>query len=229
MQRAVRGAFELMAGPNPAESRRRYDRYAAAYDRQLAPLRFAHERIRGDAIGRLRLRPGDRVIDAGCGTGASFPGLVAVVGPNGRVIGVDQSGGMLAQARRRIARVGWDNVELIHAPVQQAKLPSGVDAALFFFTHDLLRTPAALDNVVDAVRSGGRIAAAGVRRPPVWVLLPVALPALAVMRRYATTTEGLQQPWNLLADRVHDTNVELRILRTIYLAAGTRQRERGAR
>jgi len=216
-----------MPGPNPAEARRRYDRYAATYDRQLAPLRIIQERVRRDTIHRLGLRPGDRVIDIGCGTGASFAGLVEAVGPDGRVIGVDQSAGMLAEARRRTKRAGWDNVALIHASVQQAKLPSGVDAALLFFTHDLLRTPPALDKVVGAVRPGGLIATAGVRRPPGWVL-SAALPLLALMHRYVTTTEGLHEPWDLLADRLRDTDVELHVLGIIYVASGTRPGERGA-
>jgi len=217
----MRGVLKLMAGPNPAKARRSYDRYAATYDRQLALLRFVQERIRRDTIVRLELRPGDTALDVGCGTGASFAGLVSAVGSDGRVIGVDLSGGMLAEARQRIELAGWDNVELIHAPVQHAKLPSGVDAALFFFTHDLLRTPPALDNVVGAVRPGGRIATAGARRPARRAL-PVALPILGLMRRYVTTSEGLHQPWDLLADRLRDTEVELRIYGIIYMATGTR-------
>ena len=46
-------------------------------------------------------------------------------------------------ATKRIADEGWTNVELIEAPVEEAKLPDA-DAAIFFFTHDLMRTPAAL-------------------------------------------------------------------------------------
>src|SRR5437763_8910191 len=208
-----------MTGPDPVEARRRYDRYAATYDRQLAPLRAVQGRIRRATVARLEVRPGDTVLDVGCGTGASFPALVAAVGPAGRVVGVDQSDGMLEQARRRVEQAGWPNVELIRAPVQEASLPAG-DRALLFFTHDLLRTPAALDNVVGALRSGGRVATAGARRPPAW-LLPLALPVLALMRRYVTTTEGLDRPWDLLAERLADLEVDLRSLGTIYVAVGS--------
>jgi demethylmenaquinone methyltransferase/2-methoxy-6-polyprenyl-1,4-benzoquinol methylase len=213
-----------MPGPDPAKARRRYDRYAPTYDRQLALLRSFQNRIRRDAIARLGLRSGDTVLDVGCGTGASLPHLVAAVGSAGRVVAIDQSGGMLAQARHRVESAGWVNVELIEAPVQEAAIPGGVDAALLFFTHDLLRTPAALGNVVGSLRPGGRIATAGARRPPAW-LVPLALPLLALMRRYVTTTEGLDRPWDLLAEQVGSMDVELRLLGAVYLAVGATPRQ----
>jgi hypothetical protein len=54
-------------------------------------------------------------------------------------------------------------------------------------------------------------------------------PVLALMRRYVTTTDGLHEPWDLLADRVRDTDVELHVLGIIYVATGTRPHERGAK
>ena len=211
-------------GPDRVESRRRYDRMAVEYDRQLgqqsSPLGRYLESVRKRAVAALQLKPGQTVIDVGCGTGASFARLVAAVGRDGRVIGVDQSGGMLEVATKRIADERWTNVELIEAPGQEAKLPD-VDAAIFFFTHDLLRTPAALDNVRAAVRPGGRVVTAGMKRPSLW-LTPVTLPAWLVMRRYITTNEGLAKPWNLLANRLDDVRFESLLLGAIYIVAGRR-------
>jgi hypothetical protein len=59
----------------------------------------------------------------------------------------------------------------------------------------------------------------------VWVL-PAALPLLALMRRYVTTTDGLHEPWDMLAERLRDMDVELQVLGIIYVATGTRPRER---
>lgn len=160
------------------------------------------------------------MIDVGCGTGASFARLVAAVGRDGRVVGVDQSGGMLAVARQRVADEGWTNVELIEAPVEEAKLPDA-DAAIFFFTHDLMRTPSALDNVTTAVRPGGRVVTAGAKRPSLW-LAPSALAARLIMRRYITTDEGVAKPWDLLADRLEDVTYESLLLGAIYIVAGRR-------
>ncbi len=211
-------------GPDRVEARRRYDRMAVDYDCQLG-LRSSRitrylEGVRKRAVAELQLKPGQAVIDVGCGTGASFARLIAAVGRDGRVVGVDPSGGMLEVATKRIADEGWTNVGLIEAPVQEARLPDA-DAAIFFFTHDLMRTPAALDNVTTAVRPGGRVVTAGMKRPSLW-LAPIALPARLIMRRYITTDEGLAKPWDLLADRLENVTSESLLLGAIYIVAGRR-------
>jgi ubiquinone/menaquinone biosynthesis C-methylase UbiE len=210
-----------MSGPNTGEARERYNRYAPTYDRQLKSLRRIQEGIRHRAIDQLNLASGDAVLDVGCGTGASFAALVDAVGPAGRVIGVDQSEGMLREARRRVERHGWRNVDLIEAPVQDAAIPSGVDAALFFFTHDLLQTPTALENVLDSLQPGGRVVTAGARRPAPWIV-PLVLPVLLLIRRYVTTSQGLAQPWKELEDRVPEIDVKLSHLGVIYVAIATK-------
>jgi cyclopropane fatty-acyl-phospholipid synthase-like methyltransferase len=63
----------------------------------------------------LHLKAGDRVLDVGCGPGGSFPYLVHAVGQSGQVIGVEISPEMSINARRRIAKNGWRNVQVIEA------------------------------------------------------------------------------------------------------------------
>jgi ubiquinone/menaquinone biosynthesis C-methylase UbiE len=214
----------MTGGPDRVEARRRYDSIAVDYDRYLGMqsnrLGRYLEGVRKRAVAALQLKPGQTVIDVGCGTGASFARLIAAVGRDGRVIGVDQSGGMLEVAAKRIADEGWTNVELIEAAVEETRLPDA-DAAIFFFTHDLVRTPAALDNVTTAVRPGGRVVTAGFQRPSSW-LARIALPARLIMRRYITTDEGLAKPWDLLAERLDDVTSESLLLGAIYIAAGRR-------
>jgi ubiquinone/menaquinone biosynthesis C-methylase UbiE len=211
-------------GPDPREARNRYDEMSPEYDhhlgQQLSRIGRYLEGIRKSALSELQVRPGQTVIDVGCGTGASFARLVKTVGRDGRVIGVDQSPGMLAVAARRTEQEGWTNVELIEAPVQEARLPKA-DAALLFFTHDLLRTPAALDNVVSSVCPGGRIVAAGMKRPSMW-LAPIALAVQLIMSRYVTTDEGQAKPWDLLADRLENLSSKIHLLGAIYIVAGSR-------
>ncbi|NEA48310.1 methyltransferase domain-containing protein, partial [Streptomyces sp. SID10815] len=52
------------------------------------------------AVAELGLREGDRVLDAGCGTGRALPELRAAVGASGVVVGVDLTWAMLAAAVR---------------------------------------------------------------------------------------------------------------------------------
>ncbi|GAA1158077.1 class I SAM-dependent methyltransferase [Nesterenkonia sandarakina] len=66
-------------------------------------------------IELLELTAGEQVLDLGCGTGMNFPLLQDQVGPNGRIVGIDRSADMLAQARKKATRQGWDNVILIQA------------------------------------------------------------------------------------------------------------------
>lgn len=106
------------------------------------------------AMDRLDLRPGQRVVDLGCGAGRTTVELASRVGPGGSVVGVDISAGMLAAARERAARLGAGNVEFVHADVQVHDLGEArFDAAYSRFGVMFFADPvAAFANVRRALR-----------------------------------------------------------------------------
>jgi cyclopropane fatty-acyl-phospholipid synthase-like methyltransferase len=70
------------------------------------------------AMDLLELRPGQRVVDLGCGSGRTTLELADRDGSGGEVVGVDISAEMLARGRERAARRGVGNVEFVHGDVQ---------------------------------------------------------------------------------------------------------------
>ncbi|GHE61538.1 methyltransferase [Streptomyces spiralis] len=80
------------------------------------------------AVAELGLREGDRVLDAGCGTGRALPPLRAAVGASGTVVGADLTPAMLQAA----ARAGRDkDGHLLLADVGALALRSGAFDAVF--------------------------------------------------------------------------------------------------
>lgn len=195
----------------------RYRRLARGYD--YATRRI--ERKRRRAIELLRLRPGDTVLDAACGTGSALQALARAVGPEGRVIGVEQSAEMMAIARERCAALELRNVSLVESPVEEARIPGPLDAVLFSYAHDVLQSPAALRNVFAAARPGARVASVGAK------LYPPALSFLNFwvrwrVRNFMSTWAGLERPWRLLEAYVPDfTLAEVTYLGSGYVGAGT--------
>jgi demethylmenaquinone methyltransferase/2-methoxy-6-polyprenyl-1,4-benzoquinol methylase len=187
----------------PREAVRRYHSHAPLYDAAT----LAAEGVRDMAIRRLRPRPGEVIIDAGCGTGLNFSRIEHGIGPSGRLIGVELSPAMLARAQERVRANGWNNVELVNAPVEHAPIPASADAALFCLTHDIVRSGAALEHVLAAVRPGGRVVVAGAKWAHWWAL-PVNVATWMWNRSYVTTFEGFDRPWTRLADLVPELQVE---------------------
>jgi len=203
-------------GPDRDAALEQYRQRAAVYDWELALL----EPIRRRAISMLALRPGDVVFDVGCGTGLSLSMLRQGVGPTGRVVGIEQSPDMVAQARRRVARARWTRVTLMCSPVEAADIRVDADAALFHFTHDILRRPEAIANVVSHLKPGARVVASGLKWAAPWLMRPVNLLVLPAAIRSVTSLDGLDQPWRLLQDRIGQMNVESRLLGGAYIASG---------
>ena len=202
-----------------ARTRRRsiekYRRHAARYDGTCGPT----WRIRQRAVAALALQPGDRVLDVACGTGLSLALLRACVGEAGHVFGFDHSTEMLARARDRVARAGWQNVTLIESAAQAVALPQPVDALLFHYTHDILRSPAAFARVLACARPGARVAIAGVKYFP-WWLAP--LNAWVYLKNYAYngTPGELRTPWDRIAPHLADWRWQPTQFGMGYLASG---------
>ena len=66
----------------------------------------------GNPFALRELRPGERVVDVGCGAGFDTVLAADQVGPGGRVVGVDMTAQMLAKARRTVSELGLDRVEI---------------------------------------------------------------------------------------------------------------------
>jgi len=179
-----------MSDPDPRRAVAQYRRHAAGYDASARRTM----RLRRRAIDWLELAPGERVLDVACGTGLSLPLLAERVGAAGQVVGVELSPEMIGQARARVAQAGLAQVVLIEAAMERAPLEGRFDAVLFNYTHDVLQSPRALDNVFAHVRPGARVVAAGVKHPPAW-LFPLRLLRLWKARPYLTTFRGLGRPW----------------------------------
>jgi SAM-dependent methyltransferase len=122
-------------------------------DRQLEPL--------GDwAMGALEPRPGERILDVGCGTGQTTLALAARVGAQGSVLGVDISAPMLSIARRRAEAARLSQARFVEADAQTFRFEAGdFDGVFSRFGVMFFADPvAAFGNIRRALKPGGRLA-----------------------------------------------------------------------
>ncbi|MBK7660813.1 MAG: methyltransferase domain-containing protein [Betaproteobacteria bacterium] len=196
---------------------------AAAHYRDLAPRYDRATRliddIRRKAMRALDPRPGETVIDAGCGTGWCLPYLLEAVGPSGRVIGFDPSGDMLSVARERDALRGANNLLLVQGAAHEVGLPRGADAVLFSYTHDLTQSAQSLRNVLGAARPGARVAATSTKLYARW-LWPLNAYLRWSHREYITDFRHFDAPWTVLAGFLDDFRVDTGPFTQHYVARG---------
>jgi ubiquinone/menaquinone biosynthesis C-methylase UbiE len=179
------------------------------------------------AVQALGLRPGDSVIDIACGTGLNFALIEDVIGPDGRIVGVDLTDAMLAQAQDRIATNGWSNISLVQADAADFDFPAEVDAILSTYALSQVHECAkVIARGTAALADGGR-----------WVVLDLKLPdntpgwlarlGTAIVRPFASIDEWImRRPWEAIRLAMQEELADLAwtelFFGTAFLAAGCR-------
>jgi ubiquinone/menaquinone biosynthesis C-methylase UbiE len=179
------------------------------------------------AVRALGLRPGDSVVDIACGTGLNFSLIEQAIGPEGRIVGVDLTDAMLAQAQDRIEDNGWTNVSLVQADAAAFDFPAEVDAILS--TYALTQVP----GCEEVIAHGAAALARGGR----WVILDLKLPdnvprrlaqlGITVVRPFGSIEEWIaRRPWEAIRAAMEDHLVDVSwtelFVGTAFLAAGSR-------
>ena len=183
------------------------------------------------AVQALGLRPGDSVVDVACGTGLNFPLIEEVIGPGGRIVGVDLTDAMLARARDRTETNGWSNVSLVEADAVRFEFPAEVDAIVC--TYALSQVPECAEVIAHgaaALSGGGR-----------WVVLDLKVPdhtpgwlaqlGIALVRPFASIDEWMtRRPWDVIRAAMQQELADLSWTElfhgTAFLAAGSRDPDR---
>jgi demethylmenaquinone methyltransferase/2-methoxy-6-polyprenyl-1,4-benzoquinol methylase len=206
----------------PEAVRDLYDRLAPVYDAVAAAYDLVGSgRFHRRAVEALGLRPGDTAVDLACGTGVNLPYLVEAVGPTGRVVAVDLSPGMLAQARQRVEEAGWENVELVEADVRDYDFPEPVHGVVSTFGLEMVpEHEDVIARAVAALAPGGRIAVGGLRHPERWPEWAVRLGELVNRPFGVTRAYEDVQPWRSIEAHADGVSYEESLLGAAYLAVG---------
>lgn len=184
---------------------------------------FREWRYRKMAVAALSLQSGDTVVEVGCGTGLNFRLLQDQVGPSGKIIGVDLTDAMLDQARERVDRSGWSNVELVHCDASSYEFPQDVSGIISTFALTLVPE---FDQVIQrgaqSMRAGGHWVVADLRMPDNWFrhLYPLLIP---LFRPFGVTLDlADRHPWESIEKYLRETTMEEYFLGFTYVASGVK-------
>lgn len=170
---------------------------AAAYFRLSNP----HVVWGQPVLDRLPLNGDETVLDAGCGAGRVTADLLERL-PNGRVIALDISANMLAEARQQLAPRFGDRVTFIQADLQDFAVAEQVDA--IFSTaalHWVLDHPRLFTALFKALKPGGRLVAQCGGGPNIATVLERAA-ILMASEPYAPHFAGWPGPWEFASAKV---------------------------
>jgi len=178
------------------------------------------------AVQALALRPGDRVVEIASGTGLNFSLIEQVIGPDGRIVGVDLTDAMLAQAQHRIETNGWSNISLVQADAAEFDFPTEVDAILC--TYALSHVPESGDVIAHgaaALSPGGRWVVLDLKAPdnaPRWL----AQLGITLVRPFGSIDEWIaRRPWDAIRTAMEDGLADLSwtelVFGTAFLAVGS--------
>jgi len=151
---------EIRSGQLPPDAvRTMFDRIAPVYDLMNRVMTAGLDGRWRRLTARAVVRPGDRVLDACCGTGDL---ALADERAGGRVVGLDFSERMLERARRKSASIEWTRGDLLELPFEDASFEA---ATVGFGVRNVADLERSLRELRRVLRPGGRLGILEITEP----------------------------------------------------------------
>lgn len=187
-----------------------YRKRAANYDcsaNLYYLIGFREFKYRKLAIQKLQLKSGDTVVEIGCGTGLNFPLLAGAVGPEGKVIGVDLTDKMLAEAKARVIKNDWSNVDLVQADATHYSFPDNINGIISTFAITLIPGyEEIIQRGSEALAPQGRMVVADLRKPDRWPMWIVNF-MVWITRPFGTSLDiTRRKPWEAIQTHLTKTS-----------------------
>jgi ubiquinone/menaquinone biosynthesis C-methylase UbiE len=176
--------------------------------------------VRKKAIKLLDLKNGDRVIDAGCGSGGSFPFILNSIGQTGELIGVEISPATTINTRKRISKNHWKNVIIVEADARKVKLSGKFDGLLMFAAPDVFASEEALLNILPHLKENARIVFFGAKisnKKYGWILNGLIRFAFTKLS-FPSTPMIESKPWPIIEKHSENLVVEELFFGWMFLA-----------
>lgn len=206
---------------------RYYDRISGIYD---FISNWYYKRARKYAIQKLKLENSDTVLNLPCGTGVNFKYFQSSLENSGLIIGIDLSNGMLEQAKRKIIKNKWNNIELhlenattIDAEWlnrnTSSKGAESIDGVLCDLgLSGLLEWKNIIDNMISTLKPGGRFVILD------WYLENSGL--LGKFIQWIGKGEVKRPLWQYLQTKVYDFELKkFGVFNGVFVASGVKSKK----
>jgi ubiquinone/menaquinone biosynthesis C-methylase UbiE len=206
------------------ELRRLYQKRARHYDftaNLYYLIGFREWAYRRRAVEALALHKGATVVEIGCGTGLNFPLLEDAVGPEGTIVGIDLTPAMLDQARARVYKRGWTNVQLVQSDAAAYQFPPGIDGIVSTFALTLVpEYKQVIQHGAEALQAGKRFVILDLKAPEKWPPWLVNLGVL-LTRPFGVTQDLIQRrPWEVMSQYLEHVSVTEVYFGAAYITMG---------
>ena len=178
--------------------------------------------VRHKGVTLLNLKEGDRVLDAGCGSGGSFPYLIKSIGEAGQIVGVEISPQTIRNTNKRITKNNWQNVHVVEGDAKTVALSGSFDGLLMFAAPDVYASEQALSNIFPHLTLNSKVVIFGAKISKNkfgWILNGVLR---LVFSKLSSSTPSLNsEPWKILEKRLNDFHIKEYFFVFLFLADGS--------
>ena len=175
----------------PEAVREMFDRITPVYDAMNRAMTLGLDQKWRRLTAEAVVRPGDRVLDACCGTGDL---ALACARAGGRVTGLDFAARMLGRAREKAPGLEWVQGDLLALPFEDATFDA---ATVGFGVRNVADLEAAFGELARVLKPGGRLGCLEITQPtgsPAAVLRPLVRSSRPARGQVASRRKRLQLP-----------------------------------